>query len=416
MEVEEATVTLTANEQELDRQRRWLETVIRTLPVGVIYRDAQGANVRMNPAAAAMHGRAPDENLAAVLAAGPTWRLECDGRPLSIDEWPLTRAVRSGEEIASEELTLVLADGRRIHQWVAAVPIRDRHGLIVGGVSTTVDITTLKALQDELDRRRCEAEEGAARKQRFLAAVSHDIRTPANAINLLAELIHRTAAETGSRPEALAEIPSMARDLQSSALAMLNLVSDVLDVTRYDFGKAELNVNDFDLADFLEEQVRQHRPMADKKGLALTIDPPPPLDLQLRTDRLKLARVLSNLISNAVKFTERGAITLRPTIAPDGSLQVAVADTGVGIDSEHLSRVFDEFFQIKNPSRHRARGSGLGLAIAKRLAEALGGSLTVESLVGHGTTFTLTLPPAAVMKAIPQRGGTGVQPVQVGTV
>jgi PAS domain S-box-containing protein len=408
MAVEEANITLSANEQELDRQRRWLETVIRTLPVGVIYRDAEGTNVRMNPAAAAMHGYAADQNLADVLRNGPAWRLERDGRTLAIDEWPLWRAVQTGQEVIGEELTLVMPDDRRTHEWMAAAPIRDRHGRIVGGVATVVDITTLKALQHELDERRREAEESAARKQRFLAAVSHDIRTPANAINLLAELLRRTAHEAATRPEAMNEIPEMVQDLQASALSMLHLVSDVLDVTRYDFGKAELNVAEFPLAEFLEEQARQHRPVAEAKGITVTVAAARP-DVVLQTDRVKLGRVVSNLLGNAVKYTEKGGVTVNSDEPhPDGGLRITVADTGVGIGPEHLPRIFDEFYQIKNPNRERGKGTGLGLAIAKRLAETLGGGLSVESQPGEGTTFTITLPPATVVGC---GGGNGEMPV-----
>jgi PAS domain S-box-containing protein len=400
--IERANVALAAGQRELEQQRLWLEAVLRTLPVGVLISDADMRDVRMNPAAAAVHGHAPSNNLAEVVRAGAPWRLE-DARhqPLPLDRSPLVRAIHSGEEVSGEEVTLILPDGRRVVELVAAAPIRDRAGHIVGGVAALIDITHLKSLQEELDRRRREAEATADRKVQFLAAVSHDIRTPANAINLLAELIRRTAqGAADGNPASVAEIPSMAHDLQAAATSMLHLVSDVLDVTRYDFGKTQLHTSDFPLADLLSEQARQHRPLADAKGLALTIDPPVPPHLVLHTDRVKLGRVIANLLGNAVKFTDHGGVTVRTDLAPDDGVTLAVIDTGVGIDAEHLPRVFDEFFQIRNPARDRTKGgSGLGLAIAQRLVESLGGALDVASEPGKGTAFTISLPASTLAAA-----------------
>ena len=208
--------------------------------------------------------------------------------------------LRRGEEIRGEERDLVFPDGRRITQLASASPILDGDGQIVGAVSTLVDITTLKGLQRELEQRRRDAEDAAVRKTRFLAAVSHDIRTPANAINLLAELLRRTAEDP--RPGMDVDIPELARELQASALSLVHLVSDVLDVTRYDYGKTELNLSEFPLRQLMDEQARQHRPLAATKGLALIVEPP--ADVVLKTDAIKLGRVLSNLLGNAIKFTE----------------------------------------------------------------------------------------------------------------
>jgi signal transduction histidine kinase len=267
--------------------------------------------------------------------------------------------------------------------------------LLVAMILLNRIITTHK----ELERRRREAEAAAERKVKFLAAVSHDIRTPANAINLLAELMRRTAGEAAAgngngKSSALASLPEIASDLQSASLSMLQIVSDVLDVTRFDFGKTELQLSELALGEFLEEQARQHRPMAEAKGLRLVVDPPCPAGVRIRSDRVNLARVLSNLLGNAVKFTEKGSVTIRPEVCPGGqAVRIAVADTGIGINAEHLPRIFDEYYQIKNPARDKSKGgTGLGLAIAKRLVEILGGRLEVQSVPGRGTTFTISLP------------------------
>ncbi len=151
--------------------------------------------------------------------------------------------------------------GRRMALLANARPIRDRQGKAMGAVAAFVDITPQKELQRELDLRRREAEEASVRKTRFLAAVSHDIRTPANAISLLAELVRRTAAN----PAMVAEIPELASELQSSAMSLVNLLSDVLDVARFDSGKVELQETEFSLANLLEEEHRQMLPLAREK-------------------------------------------------------------------------------------------------------------------------------------------------------
>ena len=253
------------------------------------------------------------------------------------------------------------------------------------------------ALVEELDRRRREAEDAAVRKTRFLAAVSHDIRTPANAINLVAELLLTVSNDKASRADGdgqREEIPELARELRDAALALVQLVSDVLDVTRYDYGKVELQISDFPLAKLLEDQLRQHRSTAANKGLALMIEPTP--RLTLRSDAIKLGRVLSNLLGNAVKFTDSGSVSLGGHVRPDGGLELIVRDTGPGISEEQQPLIFDEFYQVKNPARDRNHGTGLGLAICSRLVDAMSGKLSVVSQLGRGSTFIVTLPGSVV--------------------
>src|SRR6185312_13635060 len=153
-----------------------------------------------------------------------------------------------------------------------------------------VDISSQKELQRELDVRRREAEEASVRKTRFLAAVSHDIRTPANAISLLAELIRRTA----SNPAMAADVPNLAQELHGSAVSLVNLLSDVLDIARFDSDKVEMQESEFALNALLQDEQRQLQPLAREKGLTLEVIAPAE-PLVIRTDRIKLARVLGNL-------------------------------------------------------------------------------------------------------------------------
>ena len=247
-------------------------------------------------------------------------------------------------------------------------------------------------LQQELDRRRQEAEEASARKTRFLAAVSHDIRTPTNAINLMAEVIGRMAAT----PAMAGQIPEMARKLRANALSLMGLVSEVLDIARFDSGKVDLQESDFSLGDLIQHECRQLVPLAEEKHLALTIHPPAQ-PVRVRTDRVKLLRVLNNLIGNAIKFTDAGEVEVSLALTPENQVVIRVRDTGVGIAAEHLTSIFDEFVQLRHPARDRGQGTGLGLAISKRLIEVMGGTIAVESTPGQGSTFTVTLPSTRVL-------------------
>jgi hypothetical protein len=308
---------------------------------------------------------------------------------LKPNEYTLPRAL-AGEQISDEELEIRTRSGGRFTALVSASPIRDRAGVIVAAVTAFVDITPLKQLQDEFDRRRRDAEEASIRKSRFLAVVSHDIRSPANAISLLAELILRTA----KNPKDVAEIPELAGELQRSSLSLVHLVSDVLDLSRLDAGRVELHESEFTASQWISDECRQLQPLAEQKKLQFDFSAPP--SMRLRADRIKMSRVLNNLVGNAIKFTESGQVHVTAERLADGRLRITVADSGIGIEPEDLPRIFDEFFQLKNPGRDR-KGSGLGLSISKRLVEVMGGQLEVSSEPGKGSTFSATLPASLIL-------------------
>ena len=240
--------------------------------------------------------------------------------------------------------------------------------------------------QRELEEKRRDAEDAAHQKSRFLAAISHDVRTPANAISLLAELIERSA----SNPQRAADVPKLAQSLWSNARLLVDLVSDVLDLTRLDAGHAELQISDFALSDLIRSEAEQAATLAASKHLPVVADLPPE-EILLSTDRTKLSRIISNLLANAVKFTEAGEIRVSCARAKKGA-HIRIVDTGCGIPAEALKQVFDEFFQLRNPERDREKGTGLGLAICRRMAAALGATISVDSVVGVGSTFTIFIP------------------------
>ncbi len=244
----------------------------------------------------------------------------------------------------------------------------------------------LSLQNQELDRRRREAEEASERKSRVLASASHDIRTPIYAITLMAEVIRQAAGN----PSSATQILDLAERLKASALSLERLISDLLDVARLDSGRIQVHESTFSLSDLLVEQCGDLRPLAEAKNLRLEVETPDrPIDL--RTDRVKLARVITNLLANAIKFTENGGVAVSARVTREQVL-IRVRDTGVGIVAEHLDHIFDEFAQLQNAEDDQREGWGLGLPICRRLIEALGGTITVESKPGEGSIFIVCLP------------------------
>jgi signal transduction histidine kinase len=208
---------------------------------------------------------------------------------------PISRALR-GDEVHSEEVDVLLPAGKRLNLLVSASlssiqPARSRE---LSPASSTSPPS--KLLQRELEMRRREAEEASVRKTRFLAAVSHDIRTPANAINLMAEVIRRTA----ENPAMTSQIPELAHKLQANTRSMMELVSDLLDVARFDSGKMELLESEFSLGDLMGEECRQLLPLAQDKGLRLVVQPPAPRITSPYRPREARARA-GNIIGNAIR-------------------------------------------------------------------------------------------------------------------
>jgi signal transduction histidine kinase len=389
--------------RQVSEERRRFETVLRTVPVGIVVMNAECTDMRMNPTGAAMFALPADTNLINDLTLGST-QIFLNGRQIAPDEWPLFQAARAGVDARAVEMEAVLTNGRRITLLVHATPVRDAGGNLNGAVAAFVDITPLKDLQRELDARRREAEENSVRKTRFLAAVSHDIRTPANAITLLAELIRRTA----SNPAMAGEVPELAKEIHSSAMSLVELLGDVLDLARYDSGRIELQETEFSLSELLHDEHRRFTPIAREKGLSLRLAAPE-RSIRLRADRIKLSRVIGNLVGNAIKFTERGEVSIEAgqdgaggssngADAADGLAPVIrVRDTGMGIPAEMQQTIFDEFVQLHNRERDRNKGTGLGLTICKRLVDAMGGELSVQSEPGAGSTFVVKLPAQSVV-------------------
>lgn len=238
----------------------------------------------------------------------------------------------------------------------------------------------------ELQRRREQAEEVSARKTVQLASMSHDIRTPLACIDLTAQAIARIARD----PAASARIPALAQQLCTTARSVTHQVAGILDFAALEHGRLEVHRSEFALEEIIWQQCELLRPMATAKSLELMFEPPAD-PIQLYTDRLKLERVLTNLITNAIKYTDAGFVRVRAGRAEDGGVWVRVQDSGIGIAPEDAGRIFNEFARSHRGKGDIHSGWGLGLSICRRMIELMGGTIGVESSTSHGSVFILKL-------------------------
>ncbi len=238
------------------------------------------------------------------------------------------------------------------------------------------------ALYAELDEKGQQLAEANEAKTRFLRSVSHELRAPVNSILGLTELL----GESGLDDEQRRQVGY----LRSSSSSLLRLVNELLDLGRAESGGLDIHVQAVELRRLFSELRGTLRPVAERRGVDLVVDEP---DLaEVPTDGELLARVLRNLLTNAVAFTEQGQVRMTAASPSGDHVEIVVSDTGIGIPPEYQSRVFEEFVQVPGRLQSTRKGTGLGLPYARRVTEALGGTLTLDSEVGRGSTFTVTLP------------------------
>ena len=256
-------------------------------------------------------------------------------------------------------------------------------------------IAALKRENDRSEAARHAAEEATSARTRFFAAANHDLRQPLHAMGLLSQSL----LEQGGR----ADVGEVAGHLVECVDGMAQVVDDLLEITRMDAGSMEPQWSVFMLDELLRECGRPHGASARAKGLQLRTEIAP---VAVRSDRAMLARVVSNLLSNAIRYTRAGTVRLR-TQAVGEQLLLLVEDTGIGIATTQQVRIFEEFYQVGNPARDRRLGLGLGLATVKRLSDLLGLGITVQSTQGLGSVFSLRLPLAATLAG----AGAAIGPV-----
>ena len=304
----------------------------------------------------------------------------------------LTRTLEAFESAVNREpqrleATMQHKDGRVIELSVTAVPVVV-WGEVVGVHGLAEDVTEQNEMRRELERTRQVAEEANAAKSLFLANMSHEVRTPLTSVLGAAEILAEGDLDPGSR--ALVAI------VQRSAAKLHRLVDDILDVSRLEAGKLDVQETVMSLQDVATDAITWAGPLAHKEGLTFTWWLDPSLPPIVYGDAMRISQVLTNLIGNALKFTECGEVALRIETAGSDSHSVqvrfTVEDTGIGIPQELLASLFESFTQADTSTTRKYGGAGLGLAICQELVSLMGGTLTARSEQGVGSTFSFVLP------------------------
>jgi signal transduction histidine kinase len=241
-------------------------------------------------------------------------------------------------------------------------------------------------MQREIANKRAQdLEKVSQMKSQFIANVTHELRSPVNAIIGLAELL-RMAAEKG----AIDQVKERLSFMITSATGLRAIITNILDLSKIESGKMEAIHQRFDVRALILEIAETTRVLVGNKPVSVEVTAPP-LPLIITTDPIKVRQILVNLASNAAKFTETGKITITLSVVGE-RVEIAVSDSGIGIPTEHLNKLFVAFSQIEDAKTKRHQGTGLGLTISKNLAELINGSISVSSTRGQGTTFTVSLP------------------------
>ncbi|HEX5648034.1 MAG TPA: ATP-binding protein, partial [Steroidobacteraceae bacterium] len=381
--------------KELDESRNLLQTVIDASATPVYAFDREGRALLMNEAGAQVMGLPRRSILGHTRAL--RWTPDQAASHGASDQ----RIFDTGETLYVEES---IGDGDDERTFLSVkFPLRDLEGRVyaVGGVST--EITELRRAQravveanarlehtvvertQELVEARDRAEQADRAKTAFLSTVSHELRTPLNSIIGFTEIVLRELS--GPLNE---EQRRQLTIVQDSSRLLLDLINEILDLSRIEAGRMQFSLEPFDLAEVLQRGVDSVTSQADAKGLHLHCRIAPGVG-PMTSDSKRVTQIVANLLSNAVKFTEQGSITLSAERAGEW-VRVEVKDTGPGIAAADMPHLFKPFVQLGDAQRNHREGTGLGLAISRHLARALGGDIDVASEAGRGSTFTVKLP------------------------
>ncbi len=365
---------------------RYLASIVESSRDAVVGVDLAGRIVSWNAGAEGLYGYTEGEILGRPVAElAPAGRREEIGR--------LMDALRDGRSVSHFETVRLRKDGSEVNVSLNVSPIRDAAGDIVGFSCIARDITARKRLRRELVLAKREAVVANRAKSEFLANMSHEIRNPINAILGLTRMVLSDEELSEKQAQRLSMV------LESSE-SLLRIVGDILDYSKIEAGKLELEERPFEVRRLLESVLAEQRIVAEHKGLALTLVVDPAVPFRLTGDSQRLRQVLINLIGNALKFTDVGRVLVKVCLAPSEAgkerepdrlaLLFSVNDTGIGLSPEAKERIFGSFVQADSGLTKKYAGSGLGLAICRKLTRLMGGDIEVESELGRGATFRFT--------------------------
>mgnify|MGYP003109000454 CR=1 FL=1 len=371
-------------ELELEESRRMLQHVLDTIPVRVFWKDTRSVFLGCNQLLADDLGQKCSSDL-----VGRTDFDFFSNEEAERFQYDDQQVMRSGKDKIAYEEPLKPPNGQIIWLRTSKVPLRDPDGNIIGVLGTYEDITSRKKTEQELIQAKDDAEAASKAKDDFLAIMSHEMRTPLNPILGFSDILLESCTTEPER--------SYIETIRSSGYRQLDLIDDILHYMRINSDKVEPRLETVDLVTLCEKSVQEMLP--DANGLRLTFENclgslDAPTDLEVETDMLMLRRILDNLISNALKYTTEGYVTLRLSMEPSTPplFQFEVQDSGIGITESHQRMLFEPFSQVDSSYTREHEGLGLGLAICKKLTTLLNGTISVRSTRGEGSTFTVRIP------------------------
>ena len=309
------------------------------------------------------------------------------------DQLPLYRASRFGETVRNKELIIAQPDGTRINVLVDANPIKTPDGRVLGAVTCWRDVTEIKRAQEELRTSEAQLREASLRKDHLLAMVAHELRGPLSPIgNVVSVLQARYPGDPGVR--AICDI------LERQVTTMARILDDLLDLSRARRGRLDIRVTALDLVSVIDQALEWNRALIDARGHQLTIVRPQ-LPILVRGDAVRLVQVVSNLLSNAAKYTDSGGRIWLSVERGGEEAIIRVRDTGRGLKASELKNIFDLFYQAGPASDHAEHGLGIGLSLVRSVVELHGGRVDVSSEgLGRGSEFVVRLPLLAIAPAI----------------
>ena len=401
-QIEDAAYLLRDREGELRGSERRYRDLFNQAPIPYEETDCQGVVTRFNQAVCALLKCTPDQVL-----GRHAWDFVAPDQQHEFRAAMLER-IATGQETGPFECDYMLDDGSRIAVEIRENLVHNDQGQVTGVCRSLLDVTErnlaaitarkveqyameLRIKNEQLGRALDTARSATAAKSRFLASISHELRTPLNGIIGFSEMLY-----DGRLGPVTEEQRDVVSDILASGRHLLQLINDILDLSKVEAGRMEFRPEPCDLASLVSEVRDIIRPLAEKKNIQLSTDLPSGLTVVIDPGRFK--QVLYNYLSNAVKFTGRdGSVSIRLAREGDRSFRLDVADTGSGIAPDEISRLFQEFAQLPN-SRKAEQGTGLGLALTRHIVEAQGGTVSVRSELGRGSVFSAVLPISAAGK------------------
>lgn len=385
------------SEQELQKSKERYKDILNNLDAGIIVQAVDGTILLNNVKAAELMGLGDlhskkDYNLV------PDWIfLNEDNSLMPKENYPINQILEGNKPIKNLVLGVAKTNDLNVITWLLynAFSVQNSDGKISEIVSSFIDITKMKLLENEILKGKEQAEAANKAKTDFLANMSHEIRTPLNGIIGFTQLLLESNLEKTHY-----EYMSI---INESATSLLNIVNDVLDFSKIESGKFELNIEEVDLFDLTQQVVDLFKYQAEQKKIKLILHKSKKVPQYIFADQIRLKQILMNLLSNALKFTEFGEIQLNikemsSSNSEHSTIYFAVNDTGIGIKTDNSEKIFDSFVQEDNSTSRKFGGTGLGLAITNQLLALMGSKLQLKSKLGEGSTFFFTIAFKKVLK------------------